>query len=456
MRRHRTRSFGRIFRVAMPILMLAATLPAPVGAAGGDLFNNTNGFGVLNAPTRATTFTLAAPARITELVTYHWNNGLGARPGAIGLRASSGQTYGPYPAHGTSGQNNAPNVNWIADMSVSVPAGAYTVLDSDPATWSRNLASHDQGFAIVRGAYQPAAIPPRRPAAVPPRPARPRCSGPVSVLYTNFNAGGVGNGPPGGPSFTLKSPVCLTSVTTYHWNNGRGATPGVITLRLRLGGGLTQSFSFQTQGTSGQGGAPNVNWVAGASMLILPAGVYDVLDSDLASWSYNAQSGNRGFVAVSGIGGAALPSPSAPAPAPGPGVPPAGGPPPAPCHRTTYARVELAKPPSGACSGPVGTLLKLYVLKTLPSRLAAVVFKAGPMARNYTNRVPGANVVITARVGSGTYTGDGISPGSVYTVPASAYLCIPGKGFWAWDIYLMFPGSTATRDDVDFFTIVCR
>ncbi len=437
---------GRCSLAAATVLALAAVaLPAPAGAASGDLFNNTNVYGVLNRPTRPTTFTLTAPAQITELVTYHWNNGHGARPGTIGLRAASGHVYGPYRAHGTSGQNNAPNVNWIADIKVNVPAGTYTVLDSNPATWSQNAASQSQGFAIVRGTYQTAG-----PASGP---AQIRCSGPSKVLYTNSNVGGVSNGPTGRTAFTLKSPVCLTQVTTYHWNNGQGATPGIITLQLQLAGGRTQNFSFQTQGTSGQNNAPNVNWIATANMLILPAGTYYVFDSDPATWSYNTLSGNRGFVTVSGVQAVmtAAPPPSTPGPT---GQPPAGTPP-KPCHRTTYARVEMEAPPGGACFGPPGTVIKLYVLQKLPSKLAAIVFKAGPMARNYTNRVPGANIVITAHVGGGLVTGDGMSPGSVYTFPAPSLLCIPGKGNWSWDVYLMFPGSTATQDDVDFFSVAC-
>jgi hypothetical protein len=441
------RAFGPACLSLATILGLAvAALPAAAGATTGDLFNNTNPYGVFNGPTRATTVTLTSAAQITELVTYHWNNGHGARPGTIALRSSRGKTYGPYQAHGTSGQNNAPNVNWIADIHVAVPAGTYTVLDSNPTTWSQNLASHSQGFTIVRGTYQTV--------SAPPGPAQPTCSGPSKVLYTTSNIGGVSNGPTGRPSFTLKSPVCMTQVTTYHWNNGQGATPGIITLQLHVGGGRTQNFSFQAQGTSGQGGAPNVNWVATANMLILPAGTYTVLDSDPATWSYNAQSGNRGFVTVSGIAVAAS---SAPPTTGTPGQTPVSttSTPPAPCHRTTFARVEMEAPPSGACFGPPGTPIKLYVLQKLPSKLAAIVFKAGPIARNYTNHVPGVNVVITARVGGALVTGDGMSPGSVYTIPAPSLLCMPGSGHWGWDVYLMFPGSTATQDDVDYFSIAC-
>ena len=147
----RLRALGRCSLAAATILALAAVaLPAPAGAASGDLFNNTNVYGVLNRPTRPTTFTLTAPAQITELVTYHWNNGHGARPGTIGLRAASGHVYGPYRAHGTSGQNNAPNVNWIATpLRKVVINGTYACVSTSRATWSQNIGSGGKGYCRV-------------------------------------------------------------------------------------------------------------------------------------------------------------------------------------------------------------------------------------------------------------------------------------------------------------------
>jgi len=63
-------------------------------------------------------------------------------------------------------------VNWIARVNRNLPAGTYTVLDSDPRTWSRNPQSGGQGFTIVRGAAfnlrGPIAINPRPPVAAPP------------------------------------------------------------------------------------------------------------------------------------------------------------------------------------------------------------------------------------------------------------------------------------------------
>ena len=129
------------------------TQPQPSNATAPeiDLFNNFNTGGVVNGPRSATRFTLDRPATISTLVTYHWNNGRGAVPGAISLRDQNGKIYGPFTAIGSSGQGGAANVDWTARANVTVPAGTYAVLDSNPATWSHNAQSGFAGFAKVQG-----------------------------------------------------------------------------------------------------------------------------------------------------------------------------------------------------------------------------------------------------------------------------------------------------------------
>jgi len=103
------------------------------GAYAADLFNNTNVDAVLNGG-KQPSFQLVDEAHVTQLTTYHWNNQKGAAPGTITLRAASGQSYGPFQATGTPGAFNAPNVNWVANVNLNLPAGSYTVVDSDPPT----------------------------------------------------------------------------------------------------------------------------------------------------------------------------------------------------------------------------------------------------------------------------------------------------------------------------------
>ncbi len=87
----KARAFPVWMLLALAVLMVSVAA-RPADAA--DLFNNTNTDGVANQPTNPTVFTLHGPANITELVTYHWNNGRGARPGTIGLQYQNGHTTG--------------------------------------------------------------------------------------------------------------------------------------------------------------------------------------------------------------------------------------------------------------------------------------------------------------------------------------------------------------------------
>jgi hypothetical protein len=118
--------------------------------------------GVSNGPTAPSVVELPA-ARITALVTYHWNGARGATPGTIGLRAADGTTYGPYPATGSPGQGGVPNAYWTAVVDVRVPAGSYTVVDSDPATWAWASDTGGRGMVTVHGIAEGAATTTTRP-----------------------------------------------------------------------------------------------------------------------------------------------------------------------------------------------------------------------------------------------------------------------------------------------------
>ena len=114
------------------------------------LFDNSNTGGVQGGAV-GPTFTLVSGNVLCELWTYHWTSD-GSPAGTVGLQnLTTGVTYGPYPAVGTAGQGGKPNVNWDAQLSprVSLAAGDYQVVDSDPASWSWDDTSIG-GFARVR------------------------------------------------------------------------------------------------------------------------------------------------------------------------------------------------------------------------------------------------------------------------------------------------------------------
>ena len=93
-----------------------------------------------NGASKPTVFTIVESWMVTEIKTYHWNNGKGVPPGMISLKSSDGITYGPWQATGLPGQGDVVDAYWVVNPQVVIPAGTYTVIDSDPATWAKNDA----------------------------------------------------------------------------------------------------------------------------------------------------------------------------------------------------------------------------------------------------------------------------------------------------------------------------
>ncbi len=128
------------------------TPPAdPVHSTGKMLFNNGNISGVYNNPTKPTTFNINQPHVITLIQNYHWNNAKGSAPGTIGLRDQNGRTYGPWQSKGSPGQGGAPNVYWTVYPNITLPAGTYTIIDSNPSTWAQNSGSNGAGHTRIEG-----------------------------------------------------------------------------------------------------------------------------------------------------------------------------------------------------------------------------------------------------------------------------------------------------------------
>lgn len=130
---------------------VAGTPPPPPAGNERVLFDSMNGYGVGNGPTAPATFTIGQPHVLTSITTYHWNDGRGTRAGTIGLRDAAGRVFGPWAVAGSPGQGGVPNAFWIATPNVTLPAGEYTIIDSEPSTWSQNSASGNRGMSAVKG-----------------------------------------------------------------------------------------------------------------------------------------------------------------------------------------------------------------------------------------------------------------------------------------------------------------
>lgn len=121
-------------------------------AAIEEIYNNHNVLAVQSGPSSDTTFTLTSPRTISSIQTYHWNNAQGSNTtGTIGLTSKDGTTYGPWSTTGSDGQGGVPNAYWTAQVEQELPAGTYTVVDSDPATWAHNDKNGNQGMVRIYG-----------------------------------------------------------------------------------------------------------------------------------------------------------------------------------------------------------------------------------------------------------------------------------------------------------------
>jgi hypothetical protein len=434
-------------------------------AAAADLFNNTNTGAVANKPTIQTTFLTPGNTHITQLVTYHWNNGRGAPPGSISLKSMSGPTFGPFKAQGTSGQNNAPNVNWVADVNFTEPIGTYVIVDSDPNTWSQNAQSHGAGFAIIRGEHlAPGAAPPSAPstpivsggrlppAATPPVPVvKPGPTpivkpGPTPILTPkplpapapapsasfkpcSVNAGSIAaiapcQGAPGTKiaiqlSRALKSPLKQVVFKPYQVTGIPGATAAQVIAAVS-GGAIAAGSLYEVD-------APK-------QLCIGNGGSWDLFPVDASG----ASQGDIGRFTVDCRPGVA-PITTAPKPTAPPPPPPVAATPFKPCF-TNAGSIASSSP----CNAKSGDIVTIKLSRALKSPLAKVVFK--PYSVSGIPGGVGAQVIVTL-------SGGGVAAGSTYTFPAPAQLCLAGMG--SWDLFPV-DANGAAQGDIGRLNVSCH
>ncbi|MBI4828923.1 MAG: hypothetical protein HY804_08975 [Nitrospinae bacterium] len=121
--------------------------PSPTDPGATQIFSVGNLLAVYNGGT-APSFTTEVTFRLTEVWTYHWNNGAGAAAGTIALQRGDGSIMGPWA---TTLYNS---VYWVARPDVILPAGTYTVIDSDPSTLAQNADTGGVGMAWAYGYVQ--------------------------------------------------------------------------------------------------------------------------------------------------------------------------------------------------------------------------------------------------------------------------------------------------------------
>jgi hypothetical protein len=176
----------------------------------------------------------------------------------------------------------------------SVPAQS-TAASTAVSNTNQTTAPPPPAFVTGLKNIAPATASPAQNENEPLRPAPLGDTG--SYIFDNWNTATVESGPASSPTFTITQPYHITRIQTYHWNDGRGATPVKQSITVFDARGL--GIGCQPSASSGQGGSPNVNWECTPEVTLEP-GTYRVNDSDRNTWSHNQESGNAGFVRVQG------------------------------------------------------------------------------------------------------------------------------------------------------------
>ena|SRR3989344_5696912 len=138
-------------RIQNPIPTTTLNLtPSPAEQPELELvFSNYNIAAVINGASAPTVFTTTTTKKIYSIQDYHWNNSQGTTPGTIALKSSAGDIFGPWEAEGAPGQGGVPNAYWTVYPNIEIPAGTYTVVDSEPSTWSQNASTNRAGMSQV-------------------------------------------------------------------------------------------------------------------------------------------------------------------------------------------------------------------------------------------------------------------------------------------------------------------
>ena len=164
------KSISKILLATIAIVALMATIsgcttptPAPSATptpvpptaptsvpAQGKVWDNGNVGAITGTAMNPTKVTFSTPVNISYMNTYHWNRAKGATPGTISLKGEDGTIYGPWQATGADGQGGVKNAYWVVYPYVTLKAGKYTIVDSDPSTWATNSQGNNIGFAHIK------------------------------------------------------------------------------------------------------------------------------------------------------------------------------------------------------------------------------------------------------------------------------------------------------------------
>jgi hypothetical protein len=247
----------------------------------------------LNATLRGTSIDLKTDTHIFQSIVGRFDN-FGMPHGATSGSKYIGVEIGDYDSAGTTK---------FVDGAWEIPS--YGSYDSSNTNKMQFRVSAGSGGAMVDYTYIYEWVPKSVVTSSPTTTVGSK------LMKDTWNKGLVNNNAQCRPGFTISESHVITYINTYHWNNGQGVKlPGAITL-FNLDDG--QSYgTWPAEGEPDMNGVPNVVWVVRPDIEI-PAGRYEIADSDNPTWSNNQGSNNCGFSKVEGIEGThrtVLPAPA--------------------------------------------------------------------------------------------------------------------------------------------------
>jgi hypothetical protein len=253
------------------------------------------------------TFTLVANDPEREALQYNWVSTKGQ------LTANSGSTaaWRPLKADGSLEPGLATVMVVVSDGAMTTTASVNIMIDATGQATISNVNVPKAGDATPTGSSSNPPYCVQLPSAsATPTPAASAAFGPETVLLKLESLQGVSNDPPNKTIVTLDKPVRLTKMMTYHWNSGAGTPPGTLALKNTATGVVQGPWSAigvksGWDGSAGSvwpttsNGPPYLYWLSQPNVDV-PAGTYEVVDSDPATWSYTSDLNDRGVAFIYG------------------------------------------------------------------------------------------------------------------------------------------------------------
>lgn len=130
-----------------------------------------------------------------------------------------------------------------------------------------------------------------------------RAAGTEITLLDQMSIQGVSNDPPVKTILTLSGSAHITKMLTYHWNYGSGDTPGTLSLKDTVSGTVYGPWTAQGNNTgsltTATSSPPYLYWFVQPNADI-PAGAYELVDSQPSTWAYTPDMGNKGLSIIYG------------------------------------------------------------------------------------------------------------------------------------------------------------